>query len=129
MSVVFDSGVWVSAFQFGGTPLHALRRAFVTDQIAYCDQILDEITAVMVRKFHWQADSVRLLLADMLAEGTKVTIDNKLHGICRDLKDDMVFECAESAGAKVIVSGDQDLLVVRDYPGIHVVTPREYLES
>ena len=129
MSVVFDSGVLVSAFQFGGTPLYALRRAFVHDQIAYCDQILDEITAVLMRKFQWQAEEIRLLLADTLTEGKKVGIEDKLHGVCRDPKDDMVFECAESAGAKCIVSGDQDVLAVRNYRGIHVLTPREYLEK
>lgn len=96
MVVVFDSGVWVSAFQFGGTPLAAIERAFVTDEIAYCDQIAAEIRAVLVRKFSWRDEDVQSLLTEYLSEGTNVKINDSLHGICRDPKDDMVFECAES---------------------------------
>lgn len=65
----------------------------------------------------------------MLADGTKIEIDQKLHGICRDPKDDMIFECAELANAELIVSGDRDVLSVREYRGTRVVTPREYLDS
>ena len=129
MVVVFDSGVWVSAFQFGGTPLAAIKSAFVSDQIAYCDQILAEIRAVLVRKFSWRDKEIRSLLQDYLSEGMKAEINRSLHRICRDAKDDMVFECAVSAKAEVIVSGDRDLLVVGNYQNIQVLTPRQYLDQ
>jgi hypothetical protein len=36
---VFDSGIWVSAMEFGGTPLEAVIRAIAEDRFAVCDQI------------------------------------------------------------------------------------------
>ncbi len=129
MVVVFDSGVWVSAFQFGGTPLAAIQSAFISDQIAYCDLIIAEIRAVLVRKFSWRDDEVRSLLEDYLSEGIKAEINHNLHGVCRDRKDDMVFECAESAEAEIIISGDRDLLAVGKYRNISVLTPRQYLDK
>lgn len=129
MVVVFDSGVWISAFQFGGTPLAAIGSAFVSDRIAYCNQITAEIRGVLVRKFSWRDQDVRSLLDDYLSEGAKVEIKNRLHGICRDLKDDMVFECAYLAQAEFIISGDRDLLAVGNYQDIHVLTPRQYLDK
>ena len=57
-----------------------------------------------------------------------VQTGGNLKGVCRDPSDDMVFECAVLAKAAVIVSGDKDLLAVRTYEGIRVMTPREFLQ-
>ena len=49
-----------------------------------------------------------------------------LSGVCRDPKDDMVFECAVKADAEIILSGDNDLLSMKTYRGIEVLTARQY---
>ena len=41
----------------------------------------------------------------------------------------MVLECALVAGASFIVSGDRDLLVLKTYSGISIMTAREYLDQ
>jgi predicted nucleic acid-binding protein len=38
-----------------------------------------------------------------------------------------VLATAVAAGAAVIVTGDQDLLVISRYNGIDIVSPREFL--
>jgi predicted nucleic acid-binding protein len=48
--------------------------------------------------------------------------------VCRDPKDDMLFECAVKAESEIILSGDKDLLSVKSFCGIQVLTVREYLE-
>jgi putative PIN family toxin of toxin-antitoxin system len=45
----------------------------------------------------------------------------------RDAKDDPYLACALAAGAKVIVSRDDDLLALEKPFGIQIVTPRELL--
>jgi putative PIN family toxin of toxin-antitoxin system len=45
----------------------------------------------------------------------------------RDPKDDPYLSCALSAGAKVIVSRDEDLLVMKKPFGIEIIPPREFL--
>jgi predicted nucleic acid-binding protein len=42
----------------------------------------------------------------------------------RDPKDDPYLACALAAGAKFIVSRDEDLLALEKPFGIHIVTPR-----
>lgn len=39
----------------------------------------------------------------------------------------MLFECAVRAGAGLIVSGDKDVLDVREYKGIRLLTARQYV--
>ncbi len=57
-----------------------------------------------------------------------VQIKNNLHGICRDPKDDMILECASLANASMIISGDKDLLVLKQYNEIQILTPREFIK-
>jgi putative PIN family toxin of toxin-antitoxin system len=45
----------------------------------------------------------------------------------RDAKDDPYLACALAAGAKIIVSRDDDLLVMKKPFGIQILTPRDLL--
>jgi uncharacterized protein len=47
--------------------------------------------------------------------------------VTRDSDDDHVIACALAAQAVIIVSGDNDLLVLGDYRGIRIVNAREAL--
>lgn len=53
---VLDSGVWISALRFAGTPLKALLKASFADQLACCDSIEEEITRIMSVKFEWEPE-------------------------------------------------------------------------
>ena len=66
----------------------------------------------------------KMLLLDLLniVEATEEI------SICRDEYDDMFIECAVACGAKYIVSGDEDLLVLEKYREIQIITPKKYLE-
>jgi putative PIN family toxin of toxin-antitoxin system len=126
--LVIDSGVWISALQFKGTPLLAVEQSLVRHQIAVCEPILREMRAALLWKFGWTDDEVEEVFAFYLSRATHVKVSGKFRDICRDPKDDMVFECAALAGASIIVAGDKDILVVKTYQKIRVLTPREFLE-
>lgn len=128
MIVVLDSGIWISAFQFGGTPQAALDLVFSDHTVAICDQIVAEVRATLVRKFSWKDEEVLAILREYISDGTHVEVSGTLHGVCRDPKDDMVFECAVEAHAEIILSGDHDLMSVKTYNGIQVLTARQFLD-
>ncbi len=46
---------------------------------------------------------------------------------CRDAKDDKYLELALAAGARTIVSGDGDLLVLHPWRGVRILPPAAYL--
>ena len=48
---------------------------------------------------------------------------------CRDAKDNKFLELALAAAASIIVSSDNDLLVLNPWRGIRVLRPAEYLTS
>ena len=47
----------------------------------------------------------------------------------RDPKDLHVLSCAVGAKVNAIVSGDKDLLALKEFAGIPIVTPRQFLAS
>jgi putative PIN family toxin of toxin-antitoxin system len=126
--VVLDSGIWISAFQFGGTPQAALDSVFSDHTVAICDQIVAEVRATLVRKFSWKDEDVLAVLTEYTSDGMHVEVRGAVQGVCRDPKDDMVFECAVQSDARIIVSGDKDLLSVKTYRGIDVLTARQFLD-
>jgi len=45
--------------------------------------------------------------------------------VCRDRDDDEVLAVAAAAKAEAIVTGDKDLLTLKTYRGIHILSPRQ----
>ena len=48
--------------------------------------------------------------------------------VSRDAEDDTVLATAVAAGAALVLTGDQDLLVIGRYKGIDIVSPRDFLK-
>lgn len=46
---------------------------------------------------------------------------------CRDSNDNMVLEAAVAGSADVIVSGDEDLLVLHPFEGIDIIGPAAFI--
>ena len=48
--------------------------------------------------------------------------------ICRDSEDDKFISCAVDGRCIYIVSGDNDLLSLKDYDGIEIITVAQFFE-
>lgn len=46
---------------------------------------------------------------------------------CRDAKDNKYLELAEASGATIIISSDDDLLVLSPWRGIRILRPAEFV--
>ena len=49
--------------------------------------------------------------------------------LCRDPDDDKFLHCAVSAGARVLVSGDKDLLVLEKVSEMDILSPKVFLKT
>ena len=114
MIVVLDSGIWISAFQFGGTPqalsIWCSATTLLQSAIRSFQKSVPRLSGSSLGKMR-----VRAVLTEYISHGTHVAVAGTLQGVCRDPKDDMVFECAVKAHAEIILSGDNDLLNVKTY--------------
>jgi predicted nucleic acid-binding protein len=49
--------------------------------------------------------------------------------VCRDVKDNKFLELAVSGNADIIITGDQDLLVLNPFQDIKITTPENFSNS
>ncbi|WP_408908457.1 putative toxin-antitoxin system toxin component, PIN family [Variovorax paradoxus] len=68
------------------------------------------------------------VLQDYAAVVQLIEVEPLAEPMCRDPDDDAVLALARAAQADLIVSGDQDLLVLGQFEGVPIVTPRDALE-
>ena len=66
-------------------------------------------------------------ILDILSEATLINPSHKVD-ICRDPHDNKFIECAITAGADYVVSGDEDLLVIKEYGKVKIVTADAFLK-
>ncbi len=131
MIVVLDTNVLVSALQFSrsqGIPARAVTKAMTVDVIAFADEMRSETLRILVDKFRWDESHAVATLDAILDFGMLVSLEGNVH-LCRDPKDDMFLECAVVSGAKVLISGDRDLLSLGSVQGTRVITPAQYVND
>jgi putative PIN family toxin of toxin-antitoxin system len=131
MKIVLDANIFVSAFFWGGNPRIVLERAInKTDELFISKEILDEIEEVIGRpKFHAGKDEIEYYIKSIEEISNKIVPKNKIRRGSRDITDNKYIECAITAGADYIISGDTHLLELKKYRSIKIVSAKEYLES
>jgi len=133
---VADSNVFVSGLIWGGPPGSLLDRASLRHfQLLTSEEILEEVLDVLRRPHLME----RLRVRGQTPEGVMAVYrrvaeivapaDVPLPSNLRDPRDLHVLRCAISASAMAIVTGDNDLLVMREFAGIPILTPRLFLAS
>lgn len=129
MKVVIDTNVFVSSF-FGGNARKVID-LWKTQEVQLClsSAILDEYIHVLRRMGLKDQQELRELLA-LFSRGYQLTFTTKtppIKVVHEDPDDNKFIECAVALQADVIVTGDNALRDVKDYLGIKILTPREFL--
>lgn len=128
MKAVFDTNVLIAAFLTEGICAKLLIRARKRDfDLILCDAILQEFERVLKKKF--AASPSEISDASALLSGAACDIRRRIDTIapvCRDPDDDPILACAREAVADYIVTGDEDLLVLKSYEGTGIISPREF---
>lgn len=131
MRAVLDTNVVMSAFFFDGTPLKIVRSAFSRKiELVASKAVLSEYREVAER-LHEQFPSVnyRRPLSILESKLTMVRPAALGEAVCRDPDDDDIIACALGGKAKVICSGDGDLLALNGFRGLEVMKPSVFYQK
>ncbi len=132
--LVLDTNVLVSAFLWRGTPGRLIELVGEKEvQLFTSRALLDELAATLAKKkLARYVAATGLSAAQMLAgyrrAATTVTARRLDERASRDADDDAVLACALAARADLIVSGDDDLLVLKSFKGIAIVSVAAAIE-
>jgi putative PIN family toxin of toxin-antitoxin system len=128
--VVVDTGVIVSAALLPrSVPRQALDTATAHGLLLFSETTFTEVAEVLRRpKFsRYVSEQKRAEFLHALidfAETVEVSCQVRQ---CRDPKDDKFLELASDGHATHIVSGDADLLVLKIFAGVPILSPAEFL--
>jgi putative PIN family toxin of toxin-antitoxin system len=128
VTVVLDTNVLVAALATSGLCHELLHRTIRLRVLASSEPLLLELEATLRDKFTITPATAAFLTA--FRASVKLVVPAPLpSAVCRDRDDDVVLATAVAAGARAIVTGDADLLVIERFEGIAIVSPRIFLEG
>lgn len=128
MRAVFDTNIFISAFAIPGSRAETalIKVAEGGIQLAISQAIIHEVLDVLARKFDRHPEELARV-AVYLSELADVVTPRRRLKVLRDEPDNRILECAVTAKAKVIVTGDQAMLALGEYQGIRILSLKDFL--
>src|SRR3972149_4270894 len=135
MRAVIDSNIVIRALVKPqgtvGPVLHRLRQGdyLAISSVPLLDELLAKLRLPRLRdKYHLGDEAAADLVALLALRGELVKPERDVK-VCRDPKDDVFIEAALAGEAEYIVTGDADLLILKKFETVRLVTPRVFLAA
>lgn len=128
MRITLDTNVLVAAFIARGHCHELLEHCIVHHEVALSPFILDELRDVLVRKFEFTQTEAQAAVRLICTRARLIEPLPLPAPVCRDSEDDMILATARTAECVAVVTGDKDLIDLKQYEGIRILTPSEFWE-
>jgi putative PIN family toxin of toxin-antitoxin system len=130
MQIVVDTNVVVSGFFFGGLPrklVDMIQQDSITAVVSEAI-ILEYERTVHYLLTKYKGNVFQAPFSSLLTHFKHIGSISDIQ-ICRDSDDNKFISCAYDGRCSLIVSGDKDLLTLKEYQGIKIVTVREFFNE
>jgi putative PIN family toxin of toxin-antitoxin system len=132
---VLDANVYVSAaVRPDGPPGQIIERflrggAFeIVMSQAIVDEVLRALSYPKVRKYIRAGLDAERWFEDIVVLSQPVAGERKVKGVSKDPDDDKYIAAAIEGRAGFVVAGDSDLLDLKEFEGIRIMSPRIFLD-
>lgn len=127
MRVVFDTNVLYSAIAAKGFCEEVVDEAVSDCITVWSDPLKQELESVLARR-HKIGPATQAALTAYADLCEFVEPQPLSERVCRDKDDDILLATALAGKVDIIVTGDDDLLVLKKFRGIRILSPRQFLE-
>lgn len=129
MRVVFDTNIFISALVIPGSQAEKAILKILEDKdiLLLSKPIIDEVLSVLSVKFSRDREAISRVAVYLSELGQNIDTKKKVN-ILKDEPDNRIIECAVSGKADAIVTGDKEMLSLKEYQGIKIITLKQYLE-
>ena len=126
MKLVLDSNIIIAAYAGRGLCNSLFELCLDRYIIIISEYILDEIYRTLHKKLKMPLDNVQIII-EYLKEFCILSTYNKItENICRDKSDNDIISLAVENDVDYLITGDQDLLVLKKFKKIKIISPREF---
>lgn len=127
--VVPDTNILISSVFWRGKPFQVIKFGLERKyDLITSTEILEEFVDKMLNKFGFPEDRLAEQM-DIIFAHFQIVPKISTVNVVRDPKDNKVVETAIDGRANYIVSGDPDLTDLKEFRGIKILTPDEFLKS
>ena len=129
--IVIDTNLWIS-FLISGT-YNKMDKLIQTNKIKFIfsSELLNEFIEVVSRprfKKYFTAGDVNRILTSIQNHSDFITVISKTD-VCRDKKDNFLLALCDEGKADYLLTGDEDLLVLKKYKKTVVLKIADYLRK
>jgi len=129
VKVFVDANVLVSAAATRGLCADVLREILASHELVVSPQVLDEVKRVLRAKFGADPELVAEYVG-FLEQDAIISLPGKLPDVVLRDKDDLpVLAAAISSRARLLVTGDNELLDLAEVEEVKIVSPRRFWEK
>ena len=125
MRIVLDTNVIVAAFASRGLCAEIFEVCAFSHTLVISEHILAEVNSAFLKKVKLPEEIVRDVTGYLRDIAEIVKPEHLDNSVCRDKHDLPVIGTATKGNVDFIVTGDADLLTLKSYRGIDIITPRE----
>ncbi|MDP2749234.1 MAG: putative toxin-antitoxin system toxin component, PIN family [Nanoarchaeota archaeon] len=133
LKLVLDTNTMVSGLIWRGNEFQLLEKVESGEAIMFVsNEIIRELNIVMqrpkIQKYLMESGSSAEQLIEKIVRISESIVPDIEEEICRDKKDNKFIECALAANSDYIVSGDEDLLSMKEFRNIKIVKTSQILK-
>ena len=125
MRIVLDTNVIVAAFAARGLCAEVFEVCVTGHRLVLSEHILAEVSSALLKKIKLPKHIVRDVIGYLRSVAEVVEHDSINNSVCGDKDDLPVIGTATKGNASFIVTGDVDLLSLKEHMGIGIITPRQ----
>ena len=126
MKILVDTNVLLSSIIDNSQCYELLLQVRSKHDIYYTAFILAEFRYVLLNKFKLNISEISDILKVIEEHYTKGESAKEIIRVSRDKNDDHVLADALKNNIEVIITGDKDLLILKSYHGIKILSPADF---
>ena len=129
MRVVLDANVIIAAFAARGLCEAVLEFCLSGHEIILSDHLIGEIRKGLQSKIKLPSPTVNRIISFLSESSTILPPEPLPCNLCRDPNDVKVLGLSLAAQADYIITGYKDLLVLKKFKGIPILSPKSFSDT
>ena len=126
MKILFDTNVLISAFMASGSCYDVIDNSIHGHELYCTPSIINEFRKVFKDDFHYPEEVINQFIRFIDKFFIKGDAASAIDNVCRDADDNQILADALANGIEILITGDKDLLDLKRYKGVKIISPREY---
>ena len=128
MFVLLDSNVWLAALAHDGFCRRVVDESTALSTRVFTPFLCAEVREKLVTKFHRTQEQADELVSKLISVSLLKDDASEISSPLRDPKDNPILAAAVAYRCKFLVTGDEDLLELKSFRGVEIVSVRAFAE-